>query len=110
MSFRIRKTSLVHMTLSELLQSVAQNDVPPSQLSPELCALWHAKKGNWDEAHDIAQDIHTRMGSWIHALLHVIEGDLGNASYWFHRAGKPVRRPSEIDALWKEIASQLLGE
>lgn len=98
------------MTLSELLQSVAHDDVPPPKLSPELCALWHTKKGNWEAAHNIAQDIHTQMGSWIHALLHVIEGDLGNASYWFHRAQKPSRKPSEIDALWEEIALQMLGK
>ena len=33
-------------------------------------------RGNWEQSHNIAQDIHTPMGSWIHALIHVIEGDL----------------------------------
>ena len=94
------------MTASELAAS-AQGTAssPPPGLSPEAEALWHAKKGNWDEAHDIAQDIHTTMGSWIHALLHLIEGDIGNAGYWFARAGKPPRSRNEIDPLWDEIAA-----
>ena len=47
------------------------------------------------------------MGSWIHALLHVIEGDQWNADYWFSKAGKPSRKPKEIDALWLEIAGKV---
>lgn len=97
------------MTLSELLESVAHDVAPPVDLSPELRAMWYAKKGNWEASHDIAQDIHTVMGSWIHALLHLIEGDLGNAGYWFYQAKKPVRKVVEIDALWTEIATQLLS-
>ena len=61
-------------------------DRPPSDYSPELTALWHTKKGNWDNAHDIVSDINSKMGSWIHAHLHVIEGDLGNAAYWYNRS------------------------
>lgn len=97
------------MTAAELAASAKRDAAPPCGLTREGEALWQAKKGDWDEAHAIAQDIETPMGSWIHALLHLIEGDLGNAAYWFHRAGKPVRKPAEIDSLWDEIALQLLG-
>ena len=78
-------------------------------VSPEALSLWHAKQGNWDAAHNIAQDIPTKMGSWIHALLHVIEGDQWNADYWFAKAGKPSRGPKEIDKLWDEIAGVVLS-
>jgi hypothetical protein len=78
-------------------------------LSPEALALWHAKQGHWEEAHNIAQDIHTKMGSWIHALLHLIEGDQGNADYWFAKAGRPSHGPKEIDKLWDEIAGVVLS-
>ncbi|MCB1278521.1 hypothetical protein [Prosthecobacter sp.] len=81
----------------------------PSGLSPEAHALWHVKNGDWDSAHNIAQDIHTKMGSWIHALLHVIEGDQWNADYWFSKAGKPSHGPKEIDKLWDEIAAVVLS-
>lgn len=82
----------------------------PTHLSAEAQALWHAKHGNWEESHNIAQDIHTPLGSWIHALLHVIEGDQWNGDYWFSKARKPSRRSHEIDALWQEIATFVLKD
>lgn len=97
------------MTASELAASAGKDATPPPGLTPEAEAMWHAKKGNWHEAHEIAQDIHTAMGSWIHALLHLIEGDIGNAGYWYAKARKPARRPAEIDAEWQTIAKELLG-
>ena len=92
------------MTPAEL----AAIPVLPSSLSAEAQSLWHAKQGNWEAAHNIAQDIPSVMGSWIHALLHVIEGDQWNADYWFAKAKKPSRGPQDVDALWEEIAAQVL--
>ncbi len=81
----------------------------PSILSPEAHALWQIKNGSWEAAHNIAQDIPTKMGSWLHALLHVIEGDQWNADYWFAKAAKPSHGPEEIDKLWDEIAAVVLS-
>jgi hypothetical protein len=80
----------------------------PTNLCPEAQALWHTKAGNWEEAHNIAQEIHTPLGSWIHALLHVIEGDQWNGDYWFSKAKKPSRGPKDVDALWDEISAVVL--
>ena len=96
------------MTAAELRTSAESDTSPPGALSLEAQALWQAKKGEWEAAHNIAQEIHTAMGSWIHALLHVIEGDQWNADYWFSKAGKPSRKPAEIDSLWEEIAAEVL--
>jgi hypothetical protein len=49
------------------------------------------------------------MGSWIHALLHLIEGDTGNAGYWYAKARKPARGLGEIDDEWQAIAEEVLG-
>jgi hypothetical protein len=92
------------MTPAEL----ASANVLPASRSLEAQSLWYTKHGNWEAAHNIAQDIHTPMGSWIHALLHLIEGDQWNADYWFSKAGKPSRKPEDMDALWDEIAGQVL--
>jgi hypothetical protein len=78
-------------------------------LSQEALALWHCKQGRWEEAHNIAQEIHTPLGSWVHALLHLIEGDQWNADYWFAKARKPSRKPAQIDDLWEEIATAVLA-
>ncbi len=45
--------------------------------------------GDWDKAHRIIQEIDTPEAAWIHAYLHRVEGDLGNAAYWYRRAGQP---------------------
>lgn len=96
------------MTIEELIESTQHDSQPPAELSEELKALWHTKANNWDTAHNIAQDIHTPTGSWIHALLHLIEGDIGNAGYWFRKAGKPARTEADIQTLWEEIAASLM--
>ena len=96
------------MTPAQLKASAAGDTKPPAGLSPEAKALWFTKKGDWGAAHDIAQDIETPMGSWIHALLHLIEGDLGNARYWFVEAGRPVKKSAQINELWEEIAEAAL--
>ena len=80
---------------------------PPAGVSGLVTALWHAAKGNWDAAHGLAQNDGSAEGAWVHAYLHRVEGDEGNAGYWYRRAGKPHCRDS-LDAEWVEIADALL--
>jgi hypothetical protein len=61
---------------------------PPENISPLLKALWYDGKNDWDASHNVAQDIHDRNGSWVHAYLHRKEGDISNARYWYSMAGK----------------------
>jgi len=97
------------MTPAELRQSALNDAHPPAGLGAAAQALWHLKKGDWERSHSLAQDIHDAHGSWIHALLHLVEGDLGNARYWFAEAGRPSVKPAQADALWEEIAAEVLA-
>jgi hypothetical protein len=81
--------------------------VPPPGLGPALQALWHDGKGDWAGAHELAQRDGGGDGDWVHAYLHRKEGDLGNAGYWYRRAGKPVAR-GPLDEEWAAIVSALL--
>ena len=63
---------------------------PPADVSPPLLALWHGLRGDWQAAHEIVQAQEDRDSAWVHAWLHRVEGDLANADYWYHRAGRPV--------------------
>ena len=81
---------------------------PPAALPAALVALWHDARGDWNAAHQTAQDIDDATGAWIHAYLHRKEGDASNAAYWYRRAGKAVCRTS-LEAEWEEIAAALLG-
>ena len=73
----------------EEFESTFTEDRPESDWPDALRALWFAGKDEWDASHDIAQDMHTNLGSWIHAYLHRVEGDKFNAGYWYRMAGKP---------------------
>ncbi|MDO8397408.1 MAG: hypothetical protein Q7T45_06280 [Bradyrhizobium sp.] len=81
---------------------------PAPDLAAPLAALWWAAKGNWDRAHSIAQDEASAEGSWVHAYLHRVEGDLGNAGYWYRQAGKPVATDA-IGTEWERMVLSLLG-
>ena len=51
-----------------------------------LKVLELAKKGLWDEAHQLVQPYSDQYSCLIHAYLHRVEGDLSNAQYWYSRA------------------------
>ena len=80
------------MTFIEFRQSAMQNE--PPEVNIYLTALWYDMKGEWSRAHEISQEIHNSMGSWIHAYLHRKEGDSANAEYWYRRAGKKITEDS----------------
>ena len=51
-------------------------------------------------------DDRSREAAWVHAYLHRKEGDLGNADYWYRRAGR-TRPDTPLDAEWASIARAL---
>lgn len=54
-----------------------------------VTAVDAALAGDWQAAHAIVQqDEADRFACWVHAVLHKIEGDAGNARYWYQRAGQ----------------------
>ena len=98
------------MTAEELSRSAAHDHAPPAGASTAAKALWYARAGKWDAAHDLCQDIPGNAGSWIHAWLHLEEGDLGNAGYWYARAGKPMPPKNlTLELEWMAIATELVG-
>ncbi len=51
--------------------------------------LWH---GQLDASHALSQQLegrgNPRDGDYWHAIMHRLEGDFGNAQYWFRRVGR----------------------
>ena len=88
------------------LKASLSDAAPASTLSPPLAALWWAAKGDWNAAHKIVQDEDTKDAAWVHAYLHRVEGDLGNAGYWYRQAGQMVAKDS-LEAEWQRIAAAL---
>jgi hypothetical protein len=73
-------------------------------------AIRHLKKGDWAKAHAVVQNDASHMGCWAHGIVHMLEGDIGNARYWYRRACRPFPRErdasAEIDALVAEMKLQ----
>ena len=92
------------MTHERFLQVCAQPE-PPAALTPELLSLYWDARGDWGQAHTVAQEIETPLGSALHAYLHRKEGDAGNARYWYTRAGRPVHRGT-LDDEWNDLARE----
>ena len=94
------------MTPAAFKRSLA-NAVPPKALPAELQALWWAKKGNWDKAHRTVMDETSREAAWVHAYLHRLEGDEGNAGYWYRQAQRRSATGCHDDE-WETIVGNLL--
>ena len=94
------------MDLQDFKQSIIQ-PTPPHEANDLMKAMWYDAKNNWHKAHEIVQDLASVEASWIHAYLHRKEGDLGNASYWYHRAGRNIPKIS-LQQEWEEIVENLL--
>ena len=64
--------------------------------------------GDWKAAHQIVQDDEdSRLSCWAHAIVHVMEGDLPNARYWYRKAGRDFSEDvaAEIAALSALLAA-----
>ena len=95
------------MSPADFRTSLSGADPAPGLDAP-LAGLWWAAKGNWDQAHKIVQDESSADAAWVHAYLHRVEGDLGNAGYWYRRAGQSVATGS-LETEWEQIVSALIA-
>ena len=54
-----------------------------------LKAVELALAKEWEGAHNLVQQYdNDSTAGWVHAVLHKIEGDLGNARYWYRYSGQ----------------------
>ena len=81
---------------------------PPAGLTAALEALWWDAKGDWDKAHERAQQRDDQPGTHVHAYLHRKEGDQPNAEYWYRRA-RTAPSTVSLDAEWEELVRTLLA-
>jgi len=85
-------------------------DAKPTLKALLLEAVERALGGDWQAAHRIVQGHdENAVAAWIHAVVHRMEGDLGNALYWYRRCGRSLREDVSTDAELREIKAALLG-
>ena len=60
-------------------------------------------QGDWRAAHLIVQDDEeSPLSCWAHGIVHLMEGDVPNARYWYRLAGRVLRQDFSIE---KEITA-----
>ena len=72
-----------------------------------LRAVELALAGKWDAAHQLVQQYEDGTAAWIHAVLHKLEGDPGNARYWYRRADRMDHVADEPRAELAAIQAEL---
>jgi Tfp pilus assembly protein PilF len=75
-------------------------------------ALVYLEQGDWQAAHEIVQkDEESPLACWAHGIVHLMEGDVSNARYWY-RAAKRVfpKDPSVKDEIAALKAASGCGE
>jgi hypothetical protein len=72
-------------------------DDAPEELRSVKSAL-HLWNDNLKRAHELAQEIETRTGSYLHGVMHRREPDYGNSKYWFRRVGEHEAFPAVREA------------
>jgi hypothetical protein len=73
-------------------------------------AAKHLEAGDWQAAHEIVQrDEESPLACWAHGIVHIMEGDLPNARYWYRQAKRsfPLQPDSaaEIRAFRLELGA-----
>ena len=73
-------------------------------------ALALLRSGDWQGAHKIVQhDEDSPLSCWAHGIVHLMEGDVSNARYWYREAKREFPRapsvPEEIAALEAALKS-----
>ena len=58
-------------------------------------AIRYLKKGDWEKAHAIVQEDPSTLACWAHGIVHMQEGDISNARYWYRKAHRDF--PKEFD-------------
>jgi len=74
-------------------------------------AVGHLERGDWEAAHALVQADESPLSCWAHGIVHLMEGDEGNAGYWYRRAGRtlPAPEPGRIEAETRALRAALAG-
>jgi hypothetical protein len=94
------------MDVTQFRATVADG-MPPEGISLALQTLWWDAKGDWNRAHQCAQQDEGKTGSIVHAYLHRKEGDMRNAGGWYSRAGREPATVS-LEEEWQSLAGEML--
>jgi hypothetical protein len=74
-------------------------------------ALTHLEAGEWQAAHEIVQkDEDSPLACWAHGIVHIMEGDLPNARYWYGQAKRTFPAAAKADPEIRALAAALAAK
>jgi len=71
--------------------------------------LEHMRSGRWIEAHNLVQTDDSQLAAWLHGILHIQEGDLEDAEYWYDKANRPFRGRGTLNEELERFQAELLS-
>jgi hypothetical protein len=89
-------------TTQSARNTAAQGHSPLANESAVARAVRHLEAGEWEAAHLLVQKDASAEACWAHGIVHLIEGDLDNAKYWYRRAHRLLPHGNTVAA---EIAA-----
>lgn len=63
--------------------------------------------GHWREAHNLIQTDDSTLAAWLHGILHVQEGDLEDAEYWYGKSERHFRSRGTLAEEINTFAAEL---
>lgn len=71
-------------------------------------ALGLLRQGDWEAAHKIVQrDEGSPLACWAHGIVHLMEGDVSNARYWYREAKREFPAKPSIDEEIRALSAAL---
>ena len=96
------------ITTAQFEQSLDDKKPLPG-MSVYLQSLWYDAVGDWQKAHSLVDSLGGKEAASVHAYLHRVEGDAGNANYWYNRTAK--RTPDmSLKEEWQQLVNKFLQE
>ncbi|HEY8906722.1 MAG TPA: hypothetical protein VIM63_11860 [Rhodoferax sp.] len=72
--------------------------------------LAHMRAGHWSLAHNLVQSDDSPLGAWLHGILHIQEGDLEDAEYWYDKANQHFRSRGSLQEELEHFEAALLRD
>ena len=55
----------------------------------------------------MVQNDESTLGCWAHGIVHLMEGDIGNARYWYRRAHRTFPRDYDVEREIDELMASV---
>ncbi|WP_295961230.1 hypothetical protein [Rhodoferax sp.] len=70
--------------------------------------LEHLRANRWTEAHNLVQTDNSPLSNWLHGIVHIQEGDLEDAQYWYDQAHRNFRSRGTLAEEMERFEAELL--